>query len=273
MPIIFLSIAVLGGMAVIFGVGLGYAGVKFEVKEDERIAEVRNFLPGANCGACGFIGCDDLAAAIVNGSASPNSCPAANAAAAVSISEIMGVEATTEAQKIAIVKCGANQSNSTYNYRYEGLNSCMAAAQLSNGGSKACRYGCIGGGSCVTACKFDAVSIVDGLAVINEEKCTACGMCVKACPKNLIELIPQKSSVRVLCNSCDNGKTVRANCSVGCIGCKMCEKVCKYDAVSVKDFLAKIDYSKCTLCGECVKKCPTKSIDSIVSNLENTRNE
>lgn len=260
MPIIFLSVAVLGGMAVLFGVGLGYAGVKFEVKEDERISGVRGMLPGANCGGCGFIGCDDLAAAIVNGSALPNACPAANAAAVLGISELMGIEAVAEDQKVAVIKCGANMSNSTYNYRYEGLNNCMAAAQLTNGGAKACRYGCIGGGSCVVACKFGAVSIVDGLAVIDDEKCTACGMCVKACPKSLIELTPQKSSVKVMCNSCDNGKTVRTNCTVGCIGCKMCEKACKDEAIFVKDFLAKIDYSKCTLCGECAKKCPTKSI-------------
>lgn len=260
MPVVFLSVAVLGVLAAVFGVGLGYAGVKFTVDEDEKAVEIRALLPGANCGGCGFLGCDDLAAAIAKGEAAPNACPSVRDEATIAISGIMGVEAKISERKAAYVKCGGSQSKSTSNYKYVGLNDCMAAAQLTNGGSKACRYGCIGGGSCVNACKFNAVSIIDGIAVIDNEKCTACGMCVKKCPKKLIELVPQKSAVRVSCNSCDNGKTVRGNCEVGCIGCKLCEKACNYGAITVNDSLARIDYSKCTMCGDCVKKCPTKVI-------------
>jgi Na+-translocating ferredoxin:NAD+ oxidoreductase RNF subunit RnfB len=262
MTIVF-SVAILGALAAVFGLGLGYAGVKFQVPEDERVALVRGFLPGANCGGCGYPGCDGLASAIAAGEAATNACPVGGDEIAAAIAEVMGVKAVTGEKKAAFVKCGGSKLNSKYNYEYAGLNSCLAASQLTNAGAKACRYGCIGAGSCANACKFGAITFADGLAVIDSEKCTSCGLCVSACPKNLVELVPVKSAVKVRCNSGDNGKTVRANCPAGCIGCKICEKACAAGAIKVENFLAKIDYDKCTNCGECAKKCPNKTIKAV----------
>lgn len=260
MTTILFSLAVLGGIALLLGLGLGYAGKRFHVEEDPRIGQIREALPGANCGGCGFAGCDALASAIVDGSAKPTGCPVASGEATAAISAIMGVSAEETDKMVSYVHCCGDLENSKSNYEYQGLDNCMAMMQLAGGGSKVCKYGCLGGGSCVAACKFDAISLVNGIAVIDNEKCTGCNMCVAACPKSIISDLPYKATVRVACNSCDNGKTVRGACSVGCIACKMCEKACEFDAIHVNNFLAEIDYSKCTLCGKCAQKCPTKVI-------------
>ncbi len=249
----------IGGLGLVFGVGLGYAAIQFKVFEDPNIALVRDILPGANCGGCGFAGCDAFATAVVGGGAKPNGCPVGGSALAITIADILGVEAVETERTVAFVKCNGSCSRSSNKYEYYGVNDCNIAAQLA-GGSKACGYGCMGNGSCVTACQFDAIHLVDGLAIVDEEKCTSCGACVTACPKNLIDIIPSKCDVAITCNSNDNGKIVKSVCTVGCIGCKICEKACEYDAVHVTDLLAKIDYDKCTMCNACVEKCPTHAI-------------
>ncbi len=262
MSIILNSVMSLGAMGLLFGLGLGYASLKFKVEEDPNLPLIREALPGANCGGCGFPGCDGLANAIVKGEAKPSDCPVGGAETNIKICEILGIKPEIKERQVSFVKCAGNLHKSNFRYEYFGMQDCNAASHLAGGGSKSCPYGCLGGGSCVRACKFDALHIVDGIALVDKEKCTACGMCVKSCPKNLIELIPYASQVKVACSSKDPGKLVRGFCTVGCIGCKMCQKACGVEAIAVNDNLAAIDYSKCTACNDCVKKCPMSTIQS-----------
>lgn len=252
----------LGGIGGLFGLILGYASIKLSVKEDERIPIVRDVLPGANCGACGYAGCDAYAAAVVGGKSSPNLCSVGGPSVSEKLASIMGMETSIEERQVAFVRCNGNCENSQNKYKYYGINDCNVAAQLSGDGSKACKYGCLGHGSCMHACEFNAIRIVNGLAIVDEAKCVACGKCIPSCPKNLIEFVTESADVRVVCHSNDNGKVVKGNCAVGCIGCKICEKACNFDAVHVENLLAKIDYEKCTRCNECAKKCPTTAIRS-----------
>ncbi len=256
---IIFSAASIGGLGLVFGLGLGYAAKKFEVKTDPLVPIVRDALPGANCGACGYAGCDAFAKAIVEGEAPINGCPVGGASTAEELSKIMGIEATETARQVAYVKCQGTCRVAREKYIYEGVTDCQNAAFLQGKGSKGCEYGCLGLGSCVKACAFDAIDIVDGVAVINDN-CVACEQCVVSCPKGLIEMVPDASKVRVSCNSNDKGKPVKVNCEVGCIACRMCVKVCEFDAIHVENNLASIDYDKCTQCGACVEKCPTNAI-------------
>lgn len=254
----------LGCLGIIFGVLLGYASKKFAVEVDPKVPLVRDALPGANCGGCGYAGCDALAKAIVEGDAKPNGCPVGGAACAQAIAEIMGITVDVGEKKTAFVMCNGTCDKSKNKYEYYGITDCRDAALIPGGGSKGCSFGCLGLGSCVKACAFDAIHVVNGVAIVDEEKCTSCGMCAAACPKQLIEMVPESKKVRVMCKSFDNGKDVRANCSVGCIGCKMCERACEFDAVHVNNNLAKIDYEKCTQCNACAQKCPTKAIKGVL---------
>ncbi|MEA4816599.1 MAG: RnfABCDGE type electron transport complex subunit B [Lachnospiraceae bacterium] len=250
------AVASIGGLGVIFGAGLGYASKMFAIEEDPRISLVQAALPGANCGGCGFPGCSGCATAIVNGTAKVNACPVGGTKVADKIAEIMGVTAEETTPKAAFVKCKGTCSASKNKYDYFGLDDCVMASHLAGGGAKSCSYGCLGLGSCVKACPFNAISIVDGIAVVDQETCVACGNCVSACPKHLIELLPINKKVKVQCNSKDTGKVVVSNCSNGCIACKICEKSCNFDAIKVIDNLAVIDYDKCKNCGVCANKCP-----------------
>jgi len=247
-------------LALIFGALLGFASKKFAVEIDPKVEQVMNALPKANCGGCGFPGCGLFAEAVVKETAGYNDCPVGGASVASEIAKTMGAEPVVSERKVAFIKCNGRDDNVKRNYIYDGLKSCVAASHLAGGGSKSCAYSCIGFGSCENACMFDAVKIENGTAVIIEEKCLACGKCVTACPKNLIEMAPEKSGVRVLCNSKDTGGVTRANCRVGCIGCKACQKLCKAEAITIENNLARIDYEKCVLCMECVNKCPVKAI-------------
>lgn len=252
----------LGIIGLVFGVLLGYASKKFEVKVDERVPKVREVLPGANCGGCGYAGCDAYAKAVVEEGADVNCCGVGGPSVAKAIGDILGVKSSGVEKKIAFVRCGGDCSKSKDKYEYEGIIDCIEASQLPGAGPKGCEFGCLGLGSCIKVCKFDAIHIVDGIAIVDENKCTNCGACINICPKNLITSIPQKNKVRVKCNSKDAGKKVRENCSIGCIGCKICEKGCPSQAVFVSDNLAAIDYEKCTQCNICYEKCPTKAIIS-----------
>lgn len=249
----------LGGLGLLFGLGLGYAAKKFAIEVDPLIPQVREALPGANCGACGFAGCDAFAKAVVEGIAPTNGCPVGGKETAANVSRIMGVEAVETARRVAYIKCQGNCDVAVNKYEYLGVMDCKSAAFLQGKGAKGCEFGCLGLGSCVRVCEFNAIDIVNGVAVINDN-CVACGKCVLECPKALIEMVPNDSKVRVSCASLDKGKTVKENCSVGCIACKMCEKACEFDAIHVNGNLAKIDYEKCTQCDACVEKCPTKAI-------------
>lgn len=253
------AVLVVGITGLLFGCILAFASVIFAVKKDERIGEIEEELPGANCGACGFAGCSAYAAAVVENGAAVNMCSVGKAYVAEKIAAIMGCEAGAVKEMTAKVMCAGNCEKAGDKYVYSGIKSCVAAARLA-GGAKTCRYGCLGLGNCVEVCEFNAIKINNGVAEVDSEKCGGCGKCKKACPKNLIELVPKKSSVHVLCSNKENAAAVNKYCEVGCIGCKLCEKNCPNNAITVVDRCAVIDYEKCSGCGICAEKCPKKVI-------------
>lgn len=257
---ILFPILALGGLALLFGLVLGYSSKKFAVKVDPKIPQVRECLPGANCGGCGFAGCDAYAEAVVSSGAEPNCCPIGGADAAKQIAGIMGLEAGETEPKVAYVKCQGTCDKAKNKYEYHGLMDCKEASNVPGAGAKACEFGCLGLGSCVSACNFNALSIVDGVAKVNKDNCVACGACVKACPKGIIDLVPKKQLVFVSCNSKNRGLEVKNVCSVGCIGCGICAKSCPKEAIKIVNNLPVIDYSLCVNCGICAQKCPTKAI-------------
>ena len=252
-------IIVLGGLGLLFGVVLSLASKVFSVEVDPKVEEIRKSLPGANCGACGFPGCDGLAAAIAAGKAPVNGCNVGGKPVAEKVADIMGVNAVDTVRSVAAVLCQGDCSKAKEKYVYNGIKDCRAQNILA-GGSKSCSYGCLGCGTCKDACEFNAISIVDGIAIIDKEKCVSCKACIDACPKGIIELVPYEQEVVVKCKSNDSGKMVRSKCSTGCIGCQMCVKNCPQDAFIFENNLAKINYEKCINCGICAEKCPTKAI-------------
>lgn len=250
----------LGSLGVIFGIALGYASKKLAIEADPRVSRIRQALPGANCGGCGFPGCDAFAEALVNGEGAVNGCTVGGIQVADVLGEILGIKVEGVEKRTAFVNCNGNCSNKKIipdTHRYY---TCVDAHENLGEISSGCSYSCLGLGTCVSVCKFEALDIVNGIAKVNEKKCTSCGACIKVCPRELIELIPVTKRVRVGCSSKDSGKVVKINCSAGCIGCKVCEKNCPYDAIHVNDFLAKVDYNKCVNCGVCAEKCPTSAI-------------
>ena len=257
---IIIATVVVAVVGIVIGIILGIAGEKFKVEIDPREEAVLDALPGNNCGGCGFAGCSGLAAAIAKGEAEVGSCPVGGAPVAAKIGAIMGVDAGEAVRMVAYVKCAGTCDQAGVDYNYIGEKSCHMVKQISNGGPKSCNHGCLGFGECVEACPFDAIHIVDGVAVVDKENCKACSKCIKACPQNLIELIPYEAKVAVQCSSKDMGKIVMKACTVGCIGCKMCEKVCEAGAITVSENIAHIDQTKCTGCGKCAEKCPKKII-------------
>ena len=252
--------AVVSATGLLIGLFLGVAAKKFEVEVDERELQVRDLLPGANCGGCGYAGCDACAKAIALDEAPINVCPVANQETYEQIGKVMGKTAEEAEKKVAFVKCAGTCDKTEVKYEYFGVRDCKMAASVPGKGNKKCGYGCLGFGSCVKVCAFDAIHIVDGIAVVDKEKCTGCTKCTAECPNNLIEMVPSKARTLVTCSSNDKGRDVKYACSIGCIGCKLCVKACEYDAIHVENNLATIDYSKCTNCGKCAAVCPSKVI-------------
>lgn len=261
-----LSLAVLGA---VFGIVLGVAEKKFAVEVDPRIDAITEVLPGANCGGCGFPGCNGYAAAIVAGTAPLNSCAPGKDEAYQKIAAIMGVEAGSAGiRKVAQLLCKGGQDKATLNYKYEGVQDCHVAATMFKG-PKACSFGCIGLGSCVQTCPFEAIEMgADQLPVIDYDLCTGCSSCVNNCPQHVLKLVEASHQVHVRCSNKEKGKTAKAACSAACIKCKICEKNCPEGAISVvadvAGSIAVIDYTKCTNCGICVEKCPTKVIEKLL---------
>lgn len=253
------SILVLGSLGLLFGIVLSLASKAFAIEEDPKVKEIRKVLPGANCGACGFPGCDGLANAIVKGDAPVSGCSVGGQPVAEKVGKIMGVTADAGEKMVAKVLCQGTNCKAKDKFEYIGIEDCRAANQIS-GGNKACSYGCLGFGTCKSVCQFGAIDIIDGIAVIDPEKCTACKKCIDACPKNIIELVPYKQRVIVKCANNELGKVARKNCTISCLGCGICEKKCPFDAIKVENNLAKIDYEKCKNCGLCAEVCPTGAI-------------
>ena len=230
------------------------------VKEDERFPKVRECLPGANCGACGYAGCDGYAKALVDDSSVPaNLCVPGGEGVARELSDALGVEFAEVEAKAAVVHCLGDCDATEDAVDYKGMESC-AAAKMIFGGKGKCGYGCIGLGDCAEACPQDAIYISKGIAMVYPPECIGCGICVRTCPNSLISLHKTTSTTVVSCSNRDKGAATRKACSNGCIGCKKCEKACQFDAIKVKNNLAEIDYEKCTSCGECVKVCTTGCI-------------
>ena len=257
---IIIAIATVGGVGLLISIFLSVFGNIFKVEVDEREAAVLDELPGNNCGGCGYAGCANLAEAIAKGEAPANACPVGGAPVAEKVAAIMGLDAGDGKKMVAYVKCAGTCDKTKQSYTYSGINDCVMAKNVPGSGPKACDYGCLGFGSCVKVCQFGAINIVDGIAVIDKEKCTSCGQCIKTCPNSLIELIPYDAKTVVSCSSKDKGPVVMKACSTGCIGCGICAKNCPAGAITVNNFLAHIDQDKCTHCGICSEKCPKKVI-------------
>ena len=251
---------ILGGMAVIFGAGLAYAGQKLAVPVDERVERVRECLPGVNCGACGYAGCDSYAAAVVNEGAVVNACPVGGAATADQVATIMGVDAGESIRMVATVLCQGDNDHCRKNFVYEGLAECRAA-YLASGGDKACRYACLGLGSCARVCQFGAMTVENGLVRVDHEKCVGCGKCLEVCPKTVLRMEPYDRRTVVRCRAMEKGKEVRDICDKGCIGCGKCARSCKFGAIVMENNLPVVDMGKCVGCLECVRVCPTGAMD------------
>ncbi|MDL2274220.1 RnfABCDGE type electron transport complex subunit B [Oscillospiraceae bacterium OttesenSCG-928-G22] len=255
---ILLAVLAVGAVGGFFGLVLAIASKVFETEKDEYFDPIMAVLPGANCGGCGFAGCANFAEAVIKGNAEVNGCPVGGEATSEKIAHILGVETKKNTRLSAFVKCSGG-NNARKKFVYEGISDCHAAMRVSNGPTE-CVYGCLGLGSCVSACKFGAISIRNGVALIDHDLCTGCQACVETCPKHIIHAVPYFSDVNVACSSKDKGGQLRQICNIGCLGCRICEKTCQYDAIHVGDNLAEIDYEKCTGCGECAAKCPRKLI-------------
>lgn len=253
---VLIALLVVGLVALVAGILLAVASHFFGIKEDERFIKLRACLPGSNCGACGFAGCDGYAKALAEDKAAPNLCVPGGAAAAQSVAALLGVAAGEVDKKTAVVHCSGNCNVTGKKAVYDGIQSCKAASML-YAGPGACRFGCVGCGDCAEACPSHAICMKDGIAHVDSRLCTGCGVCVKTCPKQLITLVPDKAKVVQGCNNQEKGAAARKNCQTACIGCKKCQLNCPEKAIVVENNLARIDYALCSGCGKCVENCPT----------------
>ncbi len=263
---IFLPAIIIGALGLLFGLGLSIASKKFALSgSDERIDQIVNILPGANCAACGYTGCAAYAAAVVNDNEKCNLCSVGGDEVLKNITEIMGVEESALSRKVARVMCDGHTDAAKLKYDYNGITTCSAATQL-HAGHSACRYGCLGFGDCIKACPVDAIALQNGVAKIIPVKCAGCGVCAEICPKGIIKILPADNHHSVICSNTDKGAEVRSICKYGCIGCTKCIKVCEQGAISMSGSLAVIDPEKCTNCGACVGCCPVHAIQEVVYN-------
>lgn len=253
------STTVIGALGLIFGLLLALASKFFAVEGDPKLLKIRQALPGANCGACGYPGCDAFASAVLSGEAQINGCPVCTPETIEILGIIMDVHVDSVEPLVAVVRCKGSNTNAAIKYNYDGIKDCTAAAALA-GGYKECDFSCMGMGNCARVCPTDAITIEDGLASIDQSRCITCGKCAAACPRSIIGLLPVSSSAIIRCRSTHRGTDVRDACNVGCIGCGICAKVCPNDAIEIINDLPIIDYDKCVDCGICADKCPRNCI-------------
>ena len=274
---ILIAIGVLGGLALVFGLVLAAASKVFYVETDPRLDQLNECLPGANCGGCGYAGCGGYAEAVLKGEAPIGKCASGGNECARSMAAIMGVAAEEVTRKVALVRCSGEKrydksgnlvAGAKVKAEYEGFHDCIAASKVGGNGPLSCKFGCLGFGTCVKACKYEAISIVNGVAKVNEDRCVGCMACASVCPRQLIIPVEPHRNVVIACNSMAKGAVTTRGCTVGCIGCGLCKKICPNDAITIEQNRAIIDYSKCDNCGLCATVCPKKLIkDSNVENL------
>lgn len=258
MAILIASIVALALLAIIFGLGLAYASDFCAVETDPKVEEINDVLPQVNCGACGYKGCTQYAEAVAKGEAEANLCVPGGDDVSRKVAAIMGVEVGEAVPQRAVVRCQGGSEVCPEQFEYSGIQDCLAAS-LVQGGPKPCAFGCLGFGSCADACPFDAITMgEDRLPQIDPEKCTACGICVKTCPKGIIEVLPAEHQVYVGCSSHGKGKSVKTMCSKGCIACQLCAKKTESGAITMEDNLPVIDYEKGQDFDVAVEKCPMK---------------
>lgn len=254
---ILIALAALGGMGLLLGLALTAAARIFAVPADARLEKLIDALPGANCGGCGCSGCADYAAAVLAGREPPGKCSVGGEAVAKKMAELLGVEAEPAQRTVAFVRCaGGSHTKGTY----EGISDCVAAAKVAGCGPQVCSFGCLGYGSCVAACQFGAIHMVNGAAKVDAEACVGCMQCAAACPKKLIVPVPYGQHAAIPCASVCSGAVTVKSCVTGCIGCGKCKKVCPADAILLEKGLARIDPARCTGCGACAAACPRKLI-------------
>ena len=259
MQTVIISTLVIGLVGLVLGLALVTASKKFYVEVDDRVTRVRECLRGSNCGACGYAGCDAVAEAIVKGEARVGACPGNSTENIAKIAAILGKEAIDQDPQCAYVQCAGTCEATRAKAEYVGIQDCRSAV-LSGLPYMSCEYGCLGLGSCVKVCPQGAISIKDGIAVVNPRLCVGCGLCAKTCPKGIIGMHDRTTKVAVRCSNKDKGPAVKKACSAGCIGCGICAKQCEQGAITVENNLSRVDPEKCVGCGKCVEKCPTKSI-------------
>ena len=274
---ILIAIAILGGLGLVFGLVLAAASKVFYVETDPRLDQLNECLPGANCGGCGFAGCGAYAEAVLKGEAPVGKCASGGNEAAKAMAAIMGVQAEEVTRKVAMVRCsGARTFDAEGNLtkgakmkaHYEGFHDCLAASKVGGSGPLSCKFGCLGYGSCTRVCKYGAISVKNGVAVVDEDLCVGCMACAQVCPRKVITAVEPDRNVVIGCNSLAKGAVTNRACTIGCIVCGKCMKTCPSGAITITNNLAQIDYSKCTNCGECAKVCPKGLIkDSRVEEL------
>ncbi len=260
---ILIPVLLLAALAAVCALLLTLAATFFSVKENERFAPIRECLPGANCGACGYSGCDAYAKALAEGQSTATAlCVPGGADASRAIAEILGIEAGAVTERVAYVRCNGRCDAVERKYNYEGHLSCRSA-DMTYSGDKACAFACLGYGDCAAVCPKDAITVNDGVAVIDPLKCIGCGICVRTCPNNIIHLLNVDTRTAVTCSNREKGALTRKQCKNGCIGCGKCTRSCPEGAITLIDNLALINYNKCVNCGTCASVCPVHCIHEV----------
>ena len=255
---ILLAVLIVGAVGLLAGLMLAVASVLLAVPVNEKAEKIREALPGANCGGCGYSGCDAYAAALADGTAKAGLCSPGGEEVAKAIAAVIGGEVVVE-KKVARVLCTGCEEVAQNAAGYEGAGRCAEAARLFGGG-KGCLYGCLGLGDCAAACPYHAITVENGLARVDDEQCRGCGVCVATCPKQLLKLVPYPVTPAVACRNTDKGAQTRKVCQNGCIGCGKCVKTCPNEAITLSNNLAAIDPEKCLNCGLCAEACPVGCI-------------